>query len=307
MHDIPVTRREFTTIAIGAAMAPLLCTAAAGIVKPTRLLKAGKLDMVHGNAPLIEKFALLNRLGYDGVEISSPNNLDPEEVIAARDATGLVIHGTVCSTHWNQPLSHVDSEVRAKGREGIETAIRDCHRYGGDTVLVVPGIVNKSVSYAACYERSHRELRKVLPLAVELNVRLAIENVWNNFLLSPLEAARYVDEFESSHVGWYFDVGNIVNYGWPEHWIRTLGTRTFKIDVKEFSRRKRDDEGLWKGFHVEIGEGDCDWPAVMRALQEVGFKGWATAEVGGGDEHRLRDISERMDRVLSFEQESRQP
>lgn len=307
MYEFPVTRREFTTIAIGAAMAPLLSTHAACTVNLTRLRKAVKLEMVHGNAPLIEKFALLKRLGYDGVEISSPNNLDLEEVTAARDATDLVIHGTVCSTHWSQPLSHADSDVRARGRAGVEAAIRDCHRYGGDTVLIVPGIVNKSVSYAACYERSQRELRQVLPLAVELNVRLAFENVWNNFLLSPLEAARYVDEFESSHVGWYFDVGNIVNYGWPEHWIRTLGKRTLKIDVKEFSRRKRDEEGLWKGFNVEIGDGDCDWPAVMRELRDVGFSGWATAEVGGGDEQRLRDIGTRMDRVLSFEQKSRQP
>ena len=85
---------------------------------------------------------------------------------------------------------------------------------------------------------------------------------------------------------------------WPPHWIRALGPRILKLDIKEYSRKKRNDEGLWKGFQVEIGDGDCDWPAVRAALDEIGFEGWATAEVGGGGEERLRDIKARMDRVL---------
>ncbi|MCA9311525.1 MAG: sugar phosphate isomerase/epimerase, partial [Phycisphaerales bacterium] len=128
---------------------------------------------------------------------------------------------------------------------------------------------------------------------------IAFENVWNNFLLSPLEAARYIDEFESANIGWYFDVGNIINYGWPEQWIRILGHRIGKLDIKEFSRSKRNDEGLWKGFSVNLLEGDCGWDRVMAALRDINYRGWATAEVGGGDEARLRDIAERMDRILA--------
>jgi hexulose-6-phosphate isomerase len=135
-------------------------------------------------------------------------------------------------------------------------------------------------------------------MAEELGVKIAVENVWNNFLLSPLEMARYLDEFESPWIGAYFDVGNIVNYGWPEQWIRILGERVLKLDIKEFSRKKRDEEGLWAGFEVEIGEGDCDWPAVMEALVEIGYEGWGSAEVTGGGAERLREISDRMDRVL---------
>ena len=165
----------------------------------------------------------------------------------------------------------------------METAIRDCARYGGSTVLLVPAVVSKEVSYRDAYERSQAEIRKVLPLAKELGVKIALENVWNNFLLSPLEAARYVDEFESEWIGWYFDVGNVVNYGWPEQWVEVLGERILKLDVKEFSRTKRNDEGLWKGFGVKLLEGDCDWPAVMKALDGVGYEGWATAELAGGD------------------------
>ena len=104
---------------------------------------------------------------------------------------------------------------------------------------------------------------------------------------------------ESTMIGWYFDVGNIVNYGWPEHWIEALGPRILKLDIKEYSRKRRDAEGLWKGFGVKLLEGDCDWPAVMRALDEIGFEGWGTAEVSGGGRARLQDIADRMDRIFA--------
>jgi hexulose-6-phosphate isomerase len=159
--------------------------------------------------------------------------------------------------------------------------------------------VNAEVSYDQAYERSQAEIRKVLPLCAELGVRIAIENVWNQFLLSPLEAARYVDELDSEWVGFHFDIGNVVNYGWPAHWIHILGPRILKLDVKDYSRRLRDEQGLWKGFDAKIGDGDADWPAVMAALDEIGYEGWATAEVSGGDEVRLQEISERMDRVFA--------
>ena len=124
--------------------------------------------------------------------------------------------------------------------------------------------------------------------------------MWNGFLLSPLEMARYIDEFDSDHVGAYFDVGNVVWFGWPAHWIRILGKRIGKLDIKEYSRKKQNDEGLWKGFDVKIGDADCDWPEVRQALAEIGFSGWATAEVGGGGRERMQDIAERMDRVLDL-------
>jgi hexulose-6-phosphate isomerase len=117
--------------------------------------------------------------------------------------------------------------------------------------------------------------------------------------LSPLEFARYVDEFDNPIVGAYFDVGNVVRFGWPEHWIRILGKRIGKLDIKEYSRELELTQGTRKGFNVELGDGDCDWPAVMAALEEIGFRGWASAEVPGGDEARLREISERMDRIFA--------
>ena len=136
-------------------------------------------------------------------------------------------------------------------------------------------------------------------MAQETGIKIAFENVWNNFLLSPLEAARYVDEFESPLVGWYFDVGNIVRYGWPEHWVHILGKRILKLDIKEYSRKKSDQEGLGKGFGVELLEGDCDWPAVIKSLREIGYTGWGTAEIPGGDRERLKEIASRMDRIFA--------
>lgn len=298
----PIDRRTFHAVtlaaAASAAMPGLRASGATPEGRPVELRHAVKYEMVRHDGSVLDRFRLLKRLGYDGVEIASPNELDPQEVVDARDESALKIHGTVCSTHWRDPLSHPDADVRKRAVEGVGLAMQDCRRYGGDTVLVVPAVVNAEVSYAAAYERSQAAIAGLVPLAKELGVRLAIENVWNHFLLSPLEAARYVDGFETDSVGWYFDIGNIVNYGWPTHWIETLGARIFKLDIKDFSRKKRDEEGLWRGFAVEIGEGDSDWPGVMRALAKIGYSGWATAEVRGGGEDRLLEIKQRMDAVL---------
>lgn len=282
----------------GAAGLAILPSIAAAIPQSGTIKKAVKFHMIDEPLSVVEKFRLLQQLGFDGVELDSPSDLDEKEVIEARKETGLPIHGVVDSVHWRKTLSDPDPAVRDEGRAGLEHALRQAKAYGCSTVLLVPAVVNKEVSYADAYTRSQAEIRKVLPLAEEVGVKIALENVWNQFLLSPLEFARYIDEFESDWIGAYFDIGNIVNYGWPEHWIRTLGPRILKLDVKEFSREKRNDEGLWEGFRVELGEGDCDWPAVNQALADIGYSGWATAEIPGGDTARLKDIAMRMDRIL---------
>jgi hexulose-6-phosphate isomerase len=294
---MPVTRRTFL-VSTGAAMAAATL-GATGRQTPPGIRKAVKFGMIKTDLSVEGKFRLLGDLGFDGVEMPSPADLDIDEVRAAAAMTGITVHGVVDAEHWKSPLSDPDPAVRARGRHALEQALRDCRRYGGDTVLLVPAVVNQRVSYADAWTRSQQEIRVVLPLAKELRVRIAIENVWNNFLLSPLEAARYIDSFDSPWIGWYFDVGNIVRYGWPDQWIRTLGKRIVKLDIKEYSRTKRDNEGLWKGFNVEIGDGDCDWPAVMAALRTIKYNGWATAEVAGGDADRLREIAGRMDSVLA--------
>ena len=298
----PLDRRSLLagTAALGAGALAGPGLAAARPARRRNLKKALKIGMIREGSTLRERFQAAREAGFDGVELDSPTDLDLDEAIEAARAAELEIPGVVDSVHWQKSLGDPDPAVRAEGMAGLQTALRDCKKVGGTSVLLVPAVVNPSIPYDAAWERSMAEVRRALPLAEELQVQIVFENVWNGFLLSPLEAARYVDAFESPWVGWHFDIGNVVNFGWPEQWIRILGPRIKKLDVKEFSRKKRDDEGLWKGFGVEIGEGDNNWPAVMAALDEIGYEGWAAAEVSGGDAERLADIAARMDRVFAL-------
>ncbi len=265
-----------------------------------RIKKSLKFGMVQEDLSVMEKFRLLKDIGFDGVELDSPNDLNKEEILEAKNVTGLLIPGVVNSLHWAKPLSHPNPDVRAECVESMVTALKDCRDYGGDTVLLVAGKVDAGTSYDEAWDRSIGEIRKLLPVAEDTGVKIAIENVWNNFLISPLEAARYIDEFDHPMIGWYFDVGNIVRYGWPEHWIKILGRRILKLDIKEYSRKKQQEEGIGKGFDVELGEGDCNWPVVMDALEEIRYEGgWGSAEVRGGDRHRLQDIADRMDLIFA--------
>ena len=296
-----LTRRGFLTAGAAATTAASLPARKRAGTAPrdARWMKAVKYGMVGEGDTVLAKFQLVKELGFDGIELDSPNGLDRQEVLDARDQTGLPIHGVVDSVHWGKPFSHPNPKVRAEGVRALETALDDCKAYGGDTVLVVPAVVNKGISYRDAWVRSRAEIMRMVPKAEEMGLNIAFENVWNNFLLSPLEMAQYIDGFGSPNVGAYLDVGNLVRYAWPQHWVEALGPRIMKIDVKGYSRKKQNEEGLWKGFQVEIGDDDCDWPAVTQALTEQGFAGWFTAEVGGGGRQRLADIAARMDRVMA--------
>ncbi len=300
-----LSRRDVLAAGTGVVAGAILWPAAAGAsrvpeVRSTMLRKALKYGMIGPGATVLEKFEIARACGFEGIELDAPGGPPASEVREAVEATGVAVPGVVDSVHWSKTLGDPDADVRAAGVEALRAAIRDCHEYGGGSVLLVPAVVNERISYADAYGRSQEEIRKTIPLAEELGVKISLENVWNNFLLSPVEAARYVDEFESPVVGFHFDVGNVVLYGWPEHWIRTLGHRVYRLDIKEYSREKLDGEGRWKGFEVEIGEGSCGWDRVMQALRDVGYGGWAAAEVRGGDEARLTDIARRMDRVFAM-------
>lgn len=263
-----------------------------------KLRKALGIGMIGAGATLKDKFLLARDCGFAGIEMDGPSGHAHDEVLAARDASGLAIPSVVDSVHWQHSLGDPDPAVRAQGRAGLEAALRDARAYGAKSVLLVPAVVDKGRPYDLAWKHSIAEIRAVVPLAAELGVKVAVENVWNNFLLSPLEAGRYLDEIASEHVGWHLDLGNLLIYGWPEQWTRILGPRVLQLHIKEFSRKKMDDEGRWKGFDVELGDGDNDWPAIVRALDDIAYDGWAIAEVGGGDEKRLKEVSARMDRCF---------
>jgi hexulose-6-phosphate isomerase len=254
---------------------------------------------------LTEKLKLLKACGFEGVEMDSPTSISMDEIKRARDATGIVVHGMVDSVHWKWHLNNPDATVRQKGMDGLRQALRDASSVGASSVLLVPAVVNGQMAYDSAYTLSQQAIRECLPVAEETKVQIAIENVWNNFLLSPLEAAKYVDDFNHPLVKFHFDIGNVINTGWPAQWIRILGTRIVKLHIKDFSKKKRDDEGLWKGFSVELGDGDAAWAAVMKELDAIGYStaaggNWATAEVGGGDEARLKQISAQMDKLFAM-------
>ncbi|MFN0205741.1 MAG: sugar phosphate isomerase/epimerase family protein [Planctomycetota bacterium] len=267
---------------------------------PRKIKKAVGIGMIGVKGTLAEKFQLLKDLGFDGVEVNRPDAAPIDELLKARDAAKIEIANVVDSVHWSQTLGDPDPEIRKKGRESLEAALRDAKALDCKTVLLVPAVVNDKISYADAYSRSQAEIKKVLPLAEELKVSICIENVWNNFLLSPIEAARYVDELGSEYAGFYFDVGNIILYGWPEHWIATLGKRIKNLHIKEYSRKKLDDEGRWKGFDADLLDGSNNWPVVMKALDAIGYTGWGVAEISGGDRKRLQVIAEKMDKIFAL-------
>src|SRR3954463_6551624 len=207
--------------------------------------------------PILPHFQLLKDAGFAGVELISPNTLDRDEVLRARDQTGLFIHGVSGGVHWKDTLSDPDPSVVERGLAAIRQEMEDCKAYGGTTVLLVPAVVTRSVSTRDAYTRSQANIRKLLPDAERHGIKIAIEEVWNKFLLSPTEFSRYIDEFQSPWVGAYFDVGNVVEYGFPEEWIRELGKRILKVHIKEYAKANR--------FNYPLGEGEIDWPAVRQA------------------------------------------
>jgi hexulose-6-phosphate isomerase len=283
-------RRTFLKTA-GATLAG--ASLAGGAVPAGKTPRWRKAYMLGGVAkgPILPHFEMLKEAGFEGVELISPNTLDRDEVLRARDQTGLVIHGVSGGRHWRDTLSDPDPAVVDRGLAAIRQELEDCKAYGGTTVLLVPAVVTRDVSYRDAYSRSQANIRKLLPDAERHGIKIAIEEVWNKFLLSPVEFARYIDELDSPWVGAYFDVGNVVEYGFPQEWIRELGKRILKIHIKEYAKKDR--------FSYALGEGkEIDWPAVRRALIDVGYEGWITAEVPRKGLDEMKDVVRRMDQVL---------
>ncbi len=295
-----MNRRSFLLASAAAsAVAVLPAALSQDPPKPKRRIRKGIMwGTVGVKGSTLEKMHAVKAAGYEGVE--PMGGMDQDDVLRGLEASGLKAGSVCCHTHWAKPLSDPNPAVRATGLEGLRQSLKDAKRYGAPAVLLVPAVVNESVAYDVAYQRSQDEIRKVLPLAEDLGVRIAIENVWNNFLLSPMEAARYIDEFQSPYVGWHFDCGNIIHYGWAEQWIRILNKRIATLHIKEYSRKKSDKQGKWAGFDAEFLTGDNNWPAIMKALDDIGYHGWGIAEQGGaGSPEGLQKLSSEMDRIFA--------
>jgi len=261
----------------------------------SRIRPAVKFHMLESEAPMRERFRAIREAGFEGVEFRSPNDHDSDAIAAAREETGLEVIGVVAG--WKHFGSTDPAELR-QSHEELRTALQDAADYGASLVLVVPETVDAETPYDRAFDRSIAEIKKALPRAEALGVRIGIENVWNNFLLSPREFAAYVDAFDSEWLGAYFDVGNVAKHGWPEQWIRILGDRILRLDVKGFSRNIMEENGPSAGFDADIGAGTIDWAGVREALDDIDYRGWATAEESGGGAARLNEIAGQMNRVL---------
>jgi len=270
--------------------------------RPERGLKKGLgYAMIQENMPLVDKFKLVKDLGFDGIEFNSPLDIPITDLLDAKSKTGVELPSVVNKDHWSKPLSHPDPIVRKACIESVAHSLEDVKALGGDTVLVVPGVVNENSPYEQAYNLALESIRSLIPAVEKTNIKIGLENVWSNFILSPVEAKRFVDEINHPLIGWYFDIGNVLRYGWPEHWIKTLNSRIVKLHIKEFSREIMNTKGLREGFNVELLEGDNNWPVVMKAVKNIEYSGgWITAEVSGGDRNYLKKISQQMDTILKF-------
>ena len=251
------------------------------------------LDMLPAKLSYAERFKMAHDVGFDVVQApTTPDEHVAEEIKKAADSANMRIDSVMNMDHWRYPLSSSEPAVVEKSLEGMRTSLHNAKLWGSDAVLLVPAVVNPQTSYRDAWARSQREIRKLIPLAEELKVVIAIEEVWNKFLLSPLEMVSYIGEFQSPWVQAWFDVGNVVLYGFPQDWIRTLGKSIVKVHLKDFKRK--EDGYAW----VNLGDGDVDWAAVRQAFTEIGYSGSVITELKSGNEGYLRDVSRRVDRLV---------
>jgi L-ribulose-5-phosphate 3-epimerase len=250
------------------------------------------------------------KLGFDGVELNLSEEQNAvlsftamkeelDQVVRAADQHSLALPSISTDLLWKYPLTDNDEAVRQKGAEFVEKMIETADIVGAGTVLVVPGLVNPLVSYDKAYTRSLEVLKYLAEKAEQKNIRIGIENVWNKFLLSPLEMASFIDEINSSHVGAYLDIGNVLQFGYPEHWIRILSERIFAVHVKDF----KELVGNIQGF-VPLLSGDISWNTVKQALKDINYDGYVIPEIPAHGEHPdwlLQSISQTLNLIFGFE------
>jgi hexulose-6-phosphate isomerase len=265
------------------------------------LLFSCKYGMTKGKS-IEERLTSAREAGMDGVDFDEAGSFSPEQVRKAASDTGVFVHGAINHGHWGKTLSSADEKVRAEGLANLKHCIRVSHAAGGSGVLLVIGKADDGPEGG---DRAREEIKKAIPLAAALGQRILFENVWNGMYYkddgprdqSVKPWADYIDSFNSPWVGAFFDLGNHARYGNVAQWVRELGPRIVKLDIKGYSNAKADAEGKWKGF-VDITAGDIDWASVRAALKEIGFTGWVSAEVGGGDTARLKTVLDQMKKAL---------
>lgn len=296
-----VSRRNFLKASLGAAAAASainfaspFAAAFSGVGRDPLPIKKGVLvSMLPPKLSYLDRFKMARDVGFETIQCQSiESRRTAEEIKEASEKSGLPIDSVENMYHWKYPLSSDDPAVVERSLRGMRISLDNAKLWGAHCVLLVPAVVNAKTSYQEAWTRSQQQIRKLIPVAQDAKVVIALEEVWNKFLLSPLEFARYVDEFKSSWVKVWFDVGNVVLYGYPQDWIRTLGPRIADLHVKGFKHKGNCYE--W----VNLGDGDIDWPEVRKALAEIHYKGAAVTELKGGDKAYLKDVSDRVSKYV---------
>jgi L-ribulose-5-phosphate 3-epimerase len=298
-----MNRRSFLQVTTGAAATTAVLSAQAAAPR-RNLRKAIMYSTIGVKGTVLEKFRAMKEAGFEGVE--PMGGMNREEVIAAFKETGLKAASVCDHIHWVKTLSSPSEATRKEGYDGLITALQDAHAYGAGSVLLVPGVVAGATAdrgdstYQECWDRSIAEIKKAIPVAKELGVKISIENVGNNFITKPEQAVEYLDAINSEWVAWHFDIGNVGRIGpAAERWIQVLGKRIFRIHIKDYSTKPTDQGNP----RPKLLDGDTNWPAVMKALDDAGYTGWAISEQPGNqaaDVETARDMAQRMDRIFAL-------
>jgi L-ribulose-5-phosphate 3-epimerase len=293
-------RRSFLKVTVGAAAMAAFGPQGYCAAPKRNLRKAIMYSTIGVKGSVLEKFRVMKEAGFEGVE--PMGGMKREEVIAAFKETGLQAASVCCHTHWESPLSAADPATRKIGLDGLLTSLHDAKVYGATSVLLVPGVARNGVTYQECFERSIVEIKKAIPVAKETGVKISIENVGNNFIVTPEQAVEYLKAIDSEWVGWHFDIGNAGRIGPAERWISVIGKRINRIHVKDYSAKPT--VGAATGSRMpKLLDGDTNWPAVMKALDDAGYSGWGISEQPGNQAANVetaRDLAQRMDRIFAL-------
>lgn len=307
-----------TVLAAGAALATAIsqtgrasaadAPSPAAVLPPVgkRILLSCKLGMITKKVgdkvlSLTERLQLAGQAGFDGVDFDEAGSFTPEQARAAVRESGVFVHNAINHAHWQQRLTSANEEERAKGRSNIEHCLRVSHAAGGSGVLIVIGRGGDGPA-DEIDERARQEIKKLIPLAASLGQMILFENVWNQMHYdhnappeqTPDRFIKFVDSFNSNWVGMYYDIGNHWKYGQPRAWLNAFGRRAVKLDVKGFSRAKN------KFVDITSEDDDLPWTEVQKGLDEIGFTGWTTAEVGGGGLERLTTVRQQMQKAFGL-------
>lgn len=256
---------------------------------------------------------LAKKAGFEGVELAlngegelslTSTESEIKQVKAMADDMGLALYSLSSGLCWDYRLSDDDPKLRQKAKDMIKKQLETAKILGADTILVLPGVVNvefsspeKKVAYDVVYDRALDGLNELKKDAEALQVNIGLENVWNKFLLSPMEMRDFIDKVGSPYVGSYLDIGNTLYCGYPEDWVRILGNRIKKVHFKDY----RMQAGGLHGF-VDLLAGDVDYPEVVKALKEIGYNDWVSAEMIPNYKHHtdaiIYNTSYAMDRIL---------